>query len=412
MADPDKSNGADDAAEGAVDQDALADEWAALAGLDDDDEDAPREGGPEAGETQPDASTLAHDWAAEMSAEEDAADPEDDPAEEEEGGGGRVLNQDEIDSLLGVSEGGEGGQTTGVMALINTNAISYERLPMLEVVFDRLARIMTTSLRNFTSENVEVGMDNISSQRFGDYLNSVPLPAMIAVFRAVEWDNLGLITIDSPMIYSIVDVLLGGRRGTAPMRVEGRPYTTIEGTLVQRLTEVVLADLGTAFAPISKVEFRFERLETNPRFAAIARPGNAAVVFRLRVDMEDRGGTIEFLLPYATLEPVRDLLLQMFMGEKFGRDSIWENHLAREIWTTDVELEAVLDEQTVTLGQVMSLREGCVLTLNARPDCEVSLRSGGVPLLAGRLGRTGDHIAVRVDRRLERRSHEEEKEDA
>ena len=147
---------------------------------------------------------------------------------------------------------------------------------------------------------------------------------------------------DSPLIYSIVDVLLGGRRGTIPMRIEGRPYTTIETALVERMIRLVLADLSSSFAPITPVQFRFERTETNPRFAAIARPGNACIVVKLRVEMEDRGGTLEFLIPYATLEPARDLLLQMFMGEKFGRNSIWESHLAREIWMTDVDLEAVL----------------------------------------------------------------------
>ncbi len=90
----------------------------------------------------------------------------------------------------------------------------------------------------------------------------------------------------------------------------------------------MLHDLGEAFAPIAAVDFRFERLETNPRFAAITRLSNAAVLARLRIDMEDRGGRLELLLPYATLEPVRELLLQQFMGEKFGRDSIWESHLA------------------------------------------------------------------------------------
>ena len=86
------------------------------------------------------------------------------------------------------------------------------------------------------------------------------------------------------------------------------------------------------------VTFRFDRLEINPRFATISRPSNAAIVARLRIDMEDRGGRLELLLPYATLEPVRELLLQMFMGEKFGRDSIWETHLAEELWHTEVEL--------------------------------------------------------------------------
>ena len=81
----------------------------------------------------------------------------------------RILNQDEIDSLLGfdLSEE-EGGERTGIRAIINSALVSYERLPMLEIVFDRLVRLMTTSLRNFTSDNVEVSLDNISSIRFGD----------------------------------------------------------------------------------------------------------------------------------------------------------------------------------------------------------------------------------------------------
>jgi len=227
---------------------------------------------------------------------------------------GRVLEQAEIDSLLGFGDDVGGPEQSGMQRIISSGLVSYERLPMLEIVFDRLVRIMSTSLRNFTSDNVEVGIDNIVSLRFGDYLNSIPLPAMLAVFKAEEWDNYGLMVIDSALIYSIVDVLLGGRRGTAAMRIEGRPYTTIERTLVEKLIQLVLHDLSASFEPLSPVTFRFERLEVNPRFATISRLSNAAVLVRLRVDMEDRGGRVELLLPYATLEPVRELLLQQFMG--------------------------------------------------------------------------------------------------
>src|SRR3546814_10257636 len=99
------------------------------------------------------------------------------------------------------------------------------------------------------------------------------------------------------------------------LRIEGRPYTTIELNLVQRMIEVVLQDAQAAFEPLSPVTLELDRIETNPRFAAIARPANAAILVKLRIDMEDRGGRIEMLLPYATLEPIRELLLQMFMGE-------------------------------------------------------------------------------------------------
>ena len=170
------------------------------------------------------------------------------------------------------------------------------------------------------------------------------------MFRAEELDNYGLLTVNSNLIYSIVDVLLGGRRGTAALRIEGRPYTTIERVLVQRMVEVILADAQAAFEPLTPVHFNLDRLETNPRFAAIARPANAAILVKLRIDMEDRGGRVELLLPYATLEPIRKMLLQQFMGEKFGRDNIWEGHLATELWTTDTEVRAVLDEQQVPLS--------------------------------------------------------------
>ncbi len=319
----------------------------------------------------------------------------------------RVLNQDEIDSLLGVDAGGkDAGEASGIQAIVNSALVSHERLPMLEVVFHRLVRLLSTSLRNFTSDNVEVSLDSVASVRFGDYLNGVSMPGMLSVIKALEWDNYGLIAIDSALIYSIVDVLLGGRRGTAAMRVEGRPYTTIERLLVQRMMQVVLADLSAAFEPLSPVTFGFERLETNPRFAAISRPSNAAIVARLHIDMENRGGSLELLLPYATLEPVRELLLQMFMGEKFGRDSIWEMHLARELWFTDVEMTAVMDERSIPLEEIFSLKVGSRIMFGATPDCSIQVRCAGVPMYTAKMGRRGSHIAVQIEDRIERNSRE------
>lgn len=344
----------------------------------------------------PDNDDVADEWESMLNEDGEVADDDDmgDFAE----GATRVLNQDEIDSLLGFDGDEEsGGDNSGIMALINSAMVNYERLPMLEVVFDRLVRMMSTSLRNFTSDNVEVSLDQITSIRFGDYLNSIPLPAMLSVFKAEEWDNYGLLVVDSAMIYSIVDVLLGGRRGTAAMRIEGRPYTTIERNLVERMVHVVLADLSAAFDPLSPVTFRFDRLETNPRFATIVRPGNAAMLAKLRIDMEDRGGRLELMIPYATMEPVRELLLQMFMGEKFGRDSIWETHLASELWLTDVQLEAVLDQVSLPLNDVLQWKVGSQLMLNTTSEGTVTLRCGDVNMFNGTLGRKKGSIAVQIE---------------
>jgi flagellar motor switch protein FliM len=372
-------------ADGTIDQDALAAEWGLALEAD-------------AAKARAQAESAA---AAKGAGDAGATDDGAQFIQAARGGAERILTQEEIDGLLGFSLADISlNDNSGIRAIIDSAMVSYERLPMLEIVFDRLVRLMTTSLRNFTSDNVEVSLDRITSVRFGDYLNSIPLPAILAVFKAEEWENYGLITVNSNLIYSIIDVLLGGRRGGHAIRVEGRPYTTIETNLVKRMIEVVLADAELAFKPLSPVKFNIDRLETNPRFAAISRPANAAILVRLRIDMEDRGGTIELLLPYATIEPIRDVLLQMFMGEKFGRDSTWEGHLATELSQAEISVAAVLYEAKLPLHQIMKLDVGDTLMLELKPDTPVVVRCGDVTLTEGRMGRVGERVAVRVSKPL------------
>ncbi len=319
----------------------------------------------------------------------------------------RVLNQDEIDTLLGFDNKADSGQMEGIFAILDKSTTAYEKLPMLEVVFDRLVRQLSTSLRNFTSENVDVSLDSMTSVRFDDYLNAIPLPALLVVFRAVEWENFGIINVDTAQIYAMVDILLGGRKSAKPSKVEGRAYTTIEQDIIKRMVEVVLSDLSSAFEPLSPATFHFDRLETNPRFATITRPANPALLVKLKVDMvEERGGMIEILLPHTTLEPIRDLLLQMFMGENFGQDTVWEKHLGRELRNTAVTIEAAFNEKTLTLKDIMSLKVGSTVLLECTPDDELQIRVGGVPVTMGTMGRVGEHVAISLSDPIKRKAKE------
>ncbi len=346
------------------------------------------------------SSANANDMAAEWATMIDEGVNDDSP---DLAGADRILNQEEIDQLSGfslheLSATGAGG----IRAIVDSGVVSYERLPMLEIIFDRMIRLLSTSLRNFFQDNVEVTLDNITSVRFGDYLNSIPLPVQLAVFRAEGWDNSGLVTVESNLAYSTLDLLLGGKRGGQVTRLDGRPFTTIEMQLIKRMVEIVLGDAELSFQPLSPVRFIVDRIETNPRFATITRPANAAILIDLKLDMEGRGGVLQILLPYATIEPIRDLLLQSFMGEKLGRDAIWEGHLATEIWQADVAIEAVLQEIRLPLKRVLSLQVGDTLLFDARPTELVTLRCGDWTVTQGRIGRLDDKIAVQVARPLRR----------
>lgn len=319
---------------------------------------------------------------------------------------GTQVDTGDLDSLL------NGGSTTGLSArarrgmdaILKKTMIYYERLPMLEVVFDLLIRLLSTNLRNFTSDNVEIRMDSTKSMRFGDYLNSIPLPAMLGVFKAKEWDNQGLIVVDSTLIYSIVDVLLGGRNSNSDaLAGDGRTYTTIECNLIEKLIGVVLSDLGAAFEPICPVEFVFERLVLNPSFAMIARASNAGILVKLGVEIDDHYGKISLFLPYATIEPIRELLLQNFMGEKFGRDSIWEEHLMSELKETEITFEVHLLTEMTRLSNVLNWKVGDSVYFSSTPKTLVTAKSGEHALFQGVVGHKHGRVAVKIkDNLLER----------
>ncbi len=312
----------------------------------------------------------------------------------------RVLSQDEIDNLLG-GAGGDTSEQSGINFLINNSKLSHERLPMLEVVFDRLVKNLTTTLRNFTNTTVDISVDEMTSIRFGDYLDTVSLPALLSVFRAKEWESLSLIYVETDLVYTLVDTLLGGR-GDGKLKVEGRPFTSIERGLVRDLVELTLQDYTQAFSTISPVKFEFDRMETTPRFASIVRPVDAAILVNLRLQMEGRGGNMQFCIPYASIEPVRDQIVQMFMGEKSGGDNIWSGHLRHEVWDAEVKLEAILGETPVSLNDILNWKPGSQLVLRTKPQSIIKACVGDFKILEGKVGRRDGYVSMRVEQNLVR----------
>lgn len=321
----------------------------------------------------------------------DLPDPPGPPSGE---GGDMKFDQADIDALFG--DVGPVVRKSGVRAVVEARVISHERMPMLEVVCDRMVRAFAGSMRNLTSDAIEVSLEEVTSVRFGEFMNRVALPAMVGVFKVKEWESYGIVTVESALIYAVVDALLGGRNGGPPMMIDGRAFTTIETRLVARMLSLALADFAAAFAPIEPITIELERVETNPRFAAIAGSSNICAASTFRVDMDGRGGHFTLAFPYATLEPVRGKLLQRFMGEKSGRDSIWEAHMASEIRKTNVSVSVLLGERAMSIADLRALSVGQTIPLSRDPDDPLDIACGGVTLTQAQIGQRGGRIAVRL----------------
>lgn len=328
---------------------------------------------------------------------------DDDEMEAGWGTADRALDQSDIDNLFGdaTPAAAEAPQRRGLELLVGEAAAGIERMPMLHIIVDRLAQLMTASMRAFTADNAEVIVEGVRSCRLKDFLDAVPLPAMIAVLRIDPWDGLCLAALDPRLIASAVDVLLGGRRNRGA-QIEGRPYTAIERTFVERLiNEVVARDLKQAFGIACEADFVLERFETTPSYAAITKLAAGGVTFRAEVVMEGRGGHIDFLIPLETLDPVRDQLAQEFVGRKQGSDVTWRSHLSAVLPETGVKLRAVMERRPISTAEVMGWVVGSRLVLDHRHDEPIDVFCQDLLVLRAVMAEKDGRIALRVeDRRI------------
>lgn len=307
------------------------------------------------------------------------------------------LKGEEINDLLGFDLSAEEGEDrSGLKALINSALVSHRRLPMLDVVFDRMARQMTTSMRHMTDENVEATLDDTSSTRFGDFLHSLATPSVIGVLKSERLDNYCLVAVDMQLVYSFVDLLLGGRRGGGVLAFEDRDFTQIELGLIQRVMSLMAEDLTEAFKPVADVTFSLERIETTPRFAAIAQEASVCTLAKFRIDMEDRGGRAAILAPHATLEPIYKILLRDFIGDARGGEDVWRDHLAAEIAAAKLDLKVVLAEKEITIEELAGLEPGATIRFPASATKTAEIRAGDAVVAQGAVGRSGETVAIRL----------------
>ena len=197
--------------------------------------------------------------------------------------------EDDLSDMLGFDlSGADAHDRSGLFALINSALVPQHRLPMLDVVFDRASRLMTTNLRHTTNDNVEITLDDISATRFGDFILSLPTQSVIAVLKSPELDNYCLLVVDAELVFSIVDLLLGGAKGAMALTIENRGFTTIELSITEKILSAIASDIATAFEPVTKLSFQLDRIETTPRFAAIAQDASVCTMAKYKVDMDGR----------------------------------------------------------------------------------------------------------------------------
>lgn len=316
-----------------------------------------------------------------------------------------LLTQDEVDALLrGLEQGEEEaspaqgpGEEVAPLDLSSEQHLALRRLPTLEVIHERFRRGCQAHLISLLRQAVQVDMEETTAVRFGTFLDRIPVPTCLVLFGMEPLKGSCFLNVDAPMALAWVDCLFGGPGN--PGRVEGKEFTPIERTVIQRVVEGIIRELQEAWRPVLEVRARFLRMEMNPLFAAVLPPAVPVVRTSFSVTMERCQGVMSLCLPHATLEPILPRLQANFQGE-VGEDEDWFARLRDHVMQVPLEVVVELGRARLSMGELASLEEGQLVLLDTPVEGPVSVRLEGVAKFEAKVGAAGGSQAVRICRPL------------
>ncbi len=320
------------------------------------------------------------------------------------------LSQDEVDALLkGVTgEVDEAEKEIDASAPRNYNLATQERivrgrLPTLEIINERFARLLRIGLFNFMRRNSEISVGSVRISKYSDFIRNLIVPTNLNLVHFNPFRGTGLVIIDPNLVFLIVDNLFGGD-GRFHTRVEGRDFTQTEQRIIQRVLEIIFENYSKSWEPVYPIECEYIRSEMNTQFANIATPNEVVVATTFSVELGSSTGDIHFCMPYAMIEPIRDTLASSLQGELLGVDKRWIRLMTQQIQSAEVEIVADLAKARMGLGDVMHMKVGDVIPLSLSETVEAKV--DGVPVMECKYGLFNGQYALRVEKLLKANSNE------
>jgi flagellar motor switch protein FliM len=317
----------------------------------------------------------------------------------------QILSQDEVDALLqGITGESQKLEQEEVEAgAIRTYDISSQerivrgRMPTMEIINERFARNIRIGLFNFIRKSPEIAIGSIKVQKYSAFLREIVVPTNFNIVSVRPLRGSGLIVCDPTLVFAVIDSLFGGA-GKYHTRIEGRDFSPTEQRIISRLVEVITTEYKKAWQGIYPLELDYQRSEMQPQFANIATPSEIVVATSFTLEIGDTSGTIHFCIPYATLEPIRDVLYSTIQGDASEPDRRWVNLMKQQIQDATVELVAELGTADATIEQLLAFKPGDFIELDLRQAIEAKV--DGVPVIDCNYGMSNGRYALKVNQLL------------
>lgn len=327
----------------------------------------------------------------------------------------QVLSQDEVDALLNaVNDDGDAGGVApkapalaGVQEsdvniqpydLTNQDRVIRGRMPILDIIYERFIRQFRVSLSNSLRKISTLSMISTDLLKFGEFVNTLPIPSCMCIMRFNELRGPALLVFESKLAYAIIDSYFGGTDRPFT-KIEGKEFTSIELSFMKRVMDMAINDLEDAWTPVHKIDAQYVRTEINPQFVGVVPPSDVIITTTFEVEFESASGTIMVVIPYSTIEPIKQKLSSSYQTDNDVVDTLWTRSMQEHVQHTQATAIVKLGETEMSIGDLISLQVGDIIPLSQEVSGELDLEIEESKKLKCLVGVYKGNRAVQITRR-------------
>ena len=322
----------------------------------------------------------------------------------------QVLSQSEVDALLSAvsdeassSNDASGSDSDGAgivhYDLANQDRIIRGRMPTLDIIHDRFIRLFRVTLSNQLRKMANLSVNSTGPLKFSEFMNSLPLPSCLYILKLDPLRGAAVMVIESKLLYALVDSFFGGS-DVPYTKIEGKDFTQIEIKIARRVVLTAIDDLEKAWEPVYPLKIGYSRTEINPQFVAVVPPSDVVIATTFDVELEKMSGTIKIVIPYSTLEPIKQKLSVGFQSEHLEVDFVWINRIKEQIMQTYVNLLIKLGEAQITTREYLNMGPGDIIQLDHEANSPLDVWVEGVTKYRGIPGILKGQRAIKLTETL------------
>ena len=320
----------------------------------------------------------------------------------------QILSQNEIDALLSAVNDGkieaepsrdmpmsDSGAGAVKYDLLSQDRIIRGRMPTLDIINDRFARQFRITMSNSLRKIIQVSVESTSLMKYGEFLNYLPIPSCLNIVRLNPLRGSCILAIETKLIFAFLNNFFGGATN-AQEKVEGRDFTAIELMIIRKVVSLLLGDLQRAWQPVFPLQGEYLRTEINPQFLAVVPPSDVVVLTSFEIEMENLRGTVQIVIPYSTIEPIRQHLSSGIQAENASADSSWHEQIVTHLMDVSVHSSVVLGRSRISVRDLLELKVGDVLSLEQSVHSPLLLTTEGSPKFEVAPSVKSGHLAARI----------------